>query len=111
MPRALLHLHAPVPELPDLAPDELLRADLATKGLSESGCHLLDAHRTRLRNLGCVPLAAVRHGQLVWTAGSVIARQKPPSAGGFAFFVLEDRLARVQVVISPDRLWQVVGVG
>ncbi len=34
-----------------------------------------------------------------------MARQKPPTAQGFAFFVLEDGPNRVQVVISPD-LWE-----
>lgn len=41
-----------------------------------------------------------RHG-FVTTAGLVVARQKPPTACGFAFFVLEDGAVRVQVVISP----------
>ncbi|WP_373292179.1 hypothetical protein [Deinococcus ruber] len=35
----------------------------------------------------------------------MIARQRPPTAKGFAFFVLEDRHARVQLIISPD-LWE-----
>ena len=38
-------------------------------------------------------------------AGIVVAKQRPPTAKGFAFYVLEDGPLRIQVVISPD-LWQ-----
>jgi error-prone DNA polymerase len=38
----------------------------------------------------------------VWTGGLIVARQKPPKANGFAFFLLEDGVERVQVVISPE---------
>ena len=44
------------------------------------------------------------HGYVI-TAGVVIAKQRPPTAKGFAFYVLEDGPLRLQVVISPD-LWQ-----
>ena len=44
------------------------------------------------------------HGH-VTTAGVVIAKQRPPTAKGFAFYVLEDGPLRLQVVISPD-LWE-----
>ncbi len=90
---------------PNSCPDELLDLDLTTTGLSASGRHPLDAHRTRLRDLGCVPLGNLRHGQSAWTAGLVVARQRPPTAAGFAFYVLEDGFHRVQAIISPD-LWE-----
>lgn len=41
----------------------------------------------------------------VATAGVVIAKQRPPTAKEFAFYVLEDGPLHIQVVISPD-LWQ-----
>lgn len=103
--RALLSLSSNPPELPDLLPEEEVRLDLETKGVTETGKHPLDAHRSRLRDLGCVPLAALRHGQSAWTAGAVVARQKPPTARGYAFFVLEDSTGRVQAIISPA-LWE-----
>ncbi|CAM3197353.1 DNA polymerase III subunit alpha [Deinococcus saxicola] len=103
--RGLLSPQAEPPELSVLSPDELLFLDLDTKGISESGRHPLDAHRARLRDLGCVPLAGLRHGQGAWTAGLVVTRQRPPTAKGFAFFVLEDCSTRVQAIISPD-LWE-----
>ena len=39
------------------------------------------------------------------TAGLIVSRQRPPTARGFAFFVLEDGPSRAQMVISPD-LWE-----
>ena len=101
----LLGPETQAPSFPPLSPDELLHLDLATTGLSPSGRHPLDAHRSRLRDLGCVALGSLRHGQSVWTAGLVVARQRPPTAAGFAFYVLEDGSHRVQAIISPD-LWE-----
>ncbi|WP_240741837.1 DNA polymerase III subunit alpha [Deinococcus sp. KSM4-11] len=103
--RALLAPTTPLPDLPELQPDETVRLDLQTKGLSETGRHLLDAHRARLRDLGCMALAGLKHGAEVWTAGVIVAKQRPPTAKGFAFYVLEDATGRVQAIISPD-LWE-----
>ena len=77
----------------------------STKGVSESGRHPMDAHRARLRDLGAVPLGALKHGQYAWTAGLIVARQRLGTARGFAFFVLEDRHHRLQLIISP-KLWE-----
>ena len=103
--RGLLSPGTDAPYFPELTPDELLMLDLQTKGISERGTHPMDAHRARLRDLGAVPLASLRHGQYAWTAGLIVARQKPGTAKGFAFFVLEDRHNRLQLIISPD-LWE-----
>jgi error-prone DNA polymerase len=103
--RGLLQVTTTLPELTEMSEPEQLHLDLETKGLSESGVHLLDAHRARLRDLGCQALAGLRHGETVWAAGVIVARQRPPNAKGFAFYVLEDATARVQAIISPD-LWE-----
>lgn len=103
--RGLLSVQTKSPELSDMTPDELMHLDLHTKGLSETGRHPLDAHRARLRELGCVPLAGLKHGQTTWAAGVIVAKQRPPTAKGFAFYVLEDASGRVQSIISPD-LWE-----
>jgi error-prone DNA polymerase len=50
-----------------------------------------------------VPLARAPAGE-VRTGGLIVARQKPQTAKGFAFFVIEDGPDRAQVVVSPD-LW------
>ncbi|MFC4427256.1 DNA polymerase III subunit alpha [Deinococcus navajonensis] len=103
--RALLAPALQPPELPGMSGAQELTLDLLTKGLSESGRHPLDAHRARLRDLGCLPLGGLNHGQAVWAAGLIVARQRPPTARGFAFYVLEDSTGRVQAIISPD-LWE-----
>ncbi|MDP9765420.1 DNA polymerase III subunit alpha [Deinococcus enclensis] len=103
--RGLLQVPTTLPELTEMSEPEQLHLDLETKGLSESGVNLLDAHRARLRDLGCHALAGLRHGETVWAAGVIVARQRPPTAKGFAFYVLEDATARVQAIISPD-LWE-----
>ncbi|MFC4637868.1 DNA polymerase III subunit alpha [Deinococcus hohokamensis] len=93
------------PALSGMTADEALWVDLQLKGLSESGRHPLDAHRARLRDLGCQALGSLKHGETVWAAGMIVAKQRPPTAKGFAFYVLEDATARVQAIISPD-LWE-----
>ncbi|MBZ9752166.1 DNA polymerase III subunit alpha [Deinococcus sp. HMF7620] len=104
--RALLTPALEPPALPDLSPEALAALDLETKGLSETGRHPLDAHRARLRDLGCEALAGLKQGATSWAAGLIVARQRPPTAKGFAFYVLEDATGRLQAVISPD-LWEV----
>lgn len=84
-----------VPDLPDPSADEALWLDLETKRVPESGRRPLDAHRARLRGAGCVPLSALRHGEQARRAGLIVARQKPPTAAGFAFYMLEDSAHRV----------------
>ena len=101
----LLAPQTAAPELLPLSPDELLHLDLSTTGVTASGRDLLDGQRAQLRDVGCVPLAGLKHGESVWVAGSVVSRQKPPTARGYAFYVLQDGPERVQLIISPD-LWE-----
>ena len=103
--QGLLSPSSEAPKLDALSPDELLHLDLGLTGVSASGRDLLDGQRAHLRDLGCVPLGSIRHGASVWIAGSIVSRQKPPTARGFAFFVLQDGSERVQIIISPD-LWE-----
>ncbi|GGJ70600.1 error-prone DNA polymerase [Deinococcus aquiradiocola] len=102
---ALLAPPAEPPDLPSLTPDEELALDLHLSGVSASPHDRLDPLRGQLRDLGCRPLGQLRHAETAWVAGSVVARQKPPTARGFAFFVLQDGPDRVQVVIRPE-LWE-----
>ena len=112
--RALHHTTPPgqaplfrtIPEPPPLAAlDQAQRAiwDYRAKRLSEAGIHPADLMRRELLDLGAVPLARARDGE-VRTGGLIVARQKPQTAKGFAFFVVEDGPDRAQVVVSPD-LW------
>lgn len=93
------------PELMALTTDELLHLDLGITGVTASGRDLLDGQRAHLRDLGCVPMTGLKHGDSVWIAGSIVSRQKPPTARGFAFFILQDGSQRVQIIISPH-LWE-----
>ncbi|GAA6751821.1 error-prone DNA polymerase [Thermus antranikianii] len=102
--RPLLAEELPPPPLPPLAPGERLLLDLEAKGFSELPLHPLDLVRGRMREVGATPLSALRPGPVL-TAGLVVAKQKPPTAQGYAFLVLEDGPIRRQVVVPPG-LWE-----
>ena len=103
--QCLLLPETTAPALAALSADELLRLDLGLTGVTASGRDLLDGQRSHLRDLGCVPLTGLKHGNSAWIAGTIVSRQKPPTARGFAFFILQDGSERVQIIISPD-LWE-----
>lgn len=94
------------PPFPDLSTMEQLSWDFTLKGYSEHSVHPVDLYRNQLLELGAVPMAQLRRASgYVRTAGLVVARQKPPTAKGFAFWLLEDNTERAQVVISPN-VWE-----
>lgn len=97
----------PTPPLPPLEPGERLAWDYQTKGFSERALHPLDLMRSRLLELGCKPLAALQGlaGCSVRTAGLRKFLQKPPSASGFAFVVIEDGPQLAQLIVAPA-LWE-----
>jgi error-prone DNA polymerase len=113
---ALVHLQPPAqqpmfsalpetPPLPELTVREKVAWDYRLKGLNEWGVHPVDLMRQQLLALGATPMVRLPYHGHVTTAGVVVARQRPPTAKGFAFYVLEDGSLRVQVIISPD-LWE-----
>jgi error-prone DNA polymerase len=61
----------------------------------------MDLLRGRLEELGATPIPLLRPGPAL-TAGLVVAKQKPPTARGYAFYVLEDGPHRLQAVIPPE---------
>lgn len=94
---------ADAPRLPHLTLEEEVNLDLATQGLSARP-HPLTFRRRWLTSKGALPiarLAEIPHGQRALIVGLVISAQRPPTAHGVAFVVLEDEGARVQVVIPP----------
>ena len=103
-------LFVPTVATPDLPPLELanrLTWDHATTRFSTLELHPLDLIRDRLRELDAITLWQVRRHprkSRVRTAGLVVSRQRPGTANGFAFFVIEDGATRGQIIISPD-LW------
>lgn len=97
----------PTPSSPPLEPltrDATFHWDFATTHFSTMEVHALDLVRDQLRELGVTPLRRFRKmgaGAAALTAGLVVARQRPGTAKGFAFFVLEDGPMRAELVISP----------
>lgn len=77
--------------------------DFDLKHFSEHEVHPLDLVRRQLLDMGVTSLTKVNYGDVL-TAGMVVAKQKPPTAKGFAFFMLEDGSTRAQLTISPQ-LW------
>ena len=76
----------------------------ATTGVSLDG-HLTALRRDAFTRAGARPigdLSEMKHGQRVRIGGLVVARQKPPTAKGFAFLAVEDPEGMVNVVVSPD---------
>ncbi|PNY81248.1 DNA polymerase III subunit alpha [Deinococcus koreensis] len=102
--RPLLQPVGEPPTFPPLSDTERLEWDHRRKGYSEGGLHPMTLLRGALNDLGCTPLARVRAGRTL-TAGLIISRQRPPTARGYAFFVIEDGPCRAQVVIHPE-LWE-----
>jgi error-prone DNA polymerase len=100
----LFSLAPPPPALSRVEAADVLAWDLELLRMSSLTLHPLDLLRAQLRELQARPLGAIRSGQLVRTAGLVIGIQKPPTAGGFAFVMIEDGESLAQVVVNPD-LW------
>src|SRR5512133_3472617 len=82
---------AATPELPEPTVWELMLADYRTTSVSV-GIHPLDLLRPHLpsRTLASVELAEQPHGARVSFAGMVVARQRPSTAKGVVFMLLED---------------------
>jgi error-prone DNA polymerase len=80
-------------------------ADYSSVGLT-LGRHPMALLRERLRNrlLSAADLECVAHGKWVRTAGIVLMRQRPQSAGGVTFLTLEDETGQVNLLV-----WESVG--
>lgn len=99
---------ADVPAFEALTQGERYVWDHAAARLSSLELHALDLVRDQLRELGAITLWQLRRAarkSRQRTAGLVVGRQRPGTAKGFAFFVLEDGPTRGQLIISPD-LWE-----
>ena len=56
----------------------------------------------RQRILSAEELRNCRDGEVVRTAGYVIARQRPGTAKGFIFLSMEDETGIANVIVTPD---------
>jgi len=86
-----------------LAAAERLLAEYAVLGFAASG-HPLSLLRGALPP-GVVQsdvLPRLEHGSWVEVAGLVVARQRPETAKGFIFVLIEDEAGMVNVIVRPD---------
>ncbi len=84
--------------------EERLVADYAGTGLT-IGKHPMYYRRSELRRrnvLSAEELRTSKDGELVRTAGCVIARQRPGTAKGFIFLSMEDETGIANVIVTPD---------
>ena len=92
-----------VPAMNPLSPPQEVAWDFRTQGFSAAG-HPLAWHRRRLEACGVLPVArlfTLPAGGTVTTAGLVVVRQKPPTAKGMVFLLLEDETDRIQAAVTP----------
>ena len=94
---------AETPELPDLTRWERMLADYRETGLSV-GTHPLALLREHLPpgTLSSLELHEARHGTAVAFAGLAIARQRPATAKGIVFMLLEDEHGQVNLIVPKD---------
>jgi error-prone DNA polymerase len=93
----------PPPALPRLSDWDAMLADYSSSGVSIQR-HPLALLREHLRGEGAVgsaELARIDHGARVAVAGLVIARQRPGTAKGVTFLLLEDEHGTVNLIVPP----------
>jgi len=90
------------PPLPEQSVWERLLSDYRSTGLS-TGVHPLALLRPELPpgTLSSADLPAAPGGARVAVAGMVVARQRPPTANGVTFLLLEDETGQLNVIVMP----------
>jgi error-prone DNA polymerase len=99
--------HAPVPGLPALQRWEAMIADYATTGLTVH-THPMILLRPALDEEGAVTSGALEtlpHRRRVRVGGLVLARQRPATANGVTFLLLEDEQGTVNVIV-PQKIYE-----
>ena len=91
-----------IPELPEQSAWELMLADYSTTSLSV-GTHPLELLRPHLpaEVVSSADLGEIAHKERIAVAGMVIARQRPSTANGVVFMLLEDEHGQVNLIIPP----------
>ena len=91
------------PELRDLTPWERMLADYRGTGVSVD-VHPIELLREHLpaEVLTSERLRDARHGSRVAFAGMAVARQRPATANGIVFMLLEDELGQVNLIVPPQ---------
>ena len=83
--------------------DDLTIADLWSTGIA-TGKHPIEHVRERLTVDGILSAKELRAAEAdtrVWAAGVVTHRQRPATASGVKFFILEDETGMINVIVSP----------
>jgi error-prone DNA polymerase len=90
------------PELPQQTPWETMLADYRHTTLSV-GVHPLELLRPHLAPSVCSTqeLLDAPHESIVSVAGMAIARQRPATANGTVFMLLEDEFGQVNLIVQP----------
>ncbi|MEA2271766.1 MAG: error-prone polymerase [Solirubrobacteraceae bacterium] len=99
--------HSPVPALPALNDWEAMIADYSTTGLTVH-THPLALLRGALAGEGAATsgdLETLPHRRQVRVGGLVVARQRPATANGVTFLLLEDEEGTVNV-ICPEKVYK-----
>ena len=94
----------PAPELPALTGWEAMIADYATTGLT-TRTHPLGLLRDELRARRMVSTADLErlpHGTRVRIGGLVVARQRPGTANGVCFLLIEDEAGTANLIVPPN---------
>jgi error-prone DNA polymerase len=91
-----------IPDLPEQTPWERMLADYRTTSLSV-GVHPLELLRPHLpaEVVTSLDLMHLEDKSAVTIAGLVVARQRPATANGVVFMLLEDEHAQVNLVVPP----------
>jgi error-prone DNA polymerase len=91
------------PDLPEPTVWERMLADYRTTSLS-IGVHPIELMRPHLPpgTLSSVELRGRPNRSHVQVAGMVVARQRPATANGVVFMLLEDELAQVNLIVLPN---------
>src|SRR4051794_34375042 len=91
------------PALASMADWDAMIADYATTGLTVHR-HPLRLLRAGLKARGTVKatdLGTIRHGAAVRIGGLVVARQRPGTANGVVFLLIEDETGTVNLIVPP----------
>jgi error-prone DNA polymerase len=91
------------PAMRRLEPWEAMVADYSTTGLT-LGPHPMALLRERLPagTVTCRDLETLRHETPVRIGGLVVARQRPGTAKGIVFLLLEDEFGTINLIVPPD---------
>jgi error-prone DNA polymerase len=105
--RRQLHLALPTVQdellLPELSAYERMATDYTTMGLSPDAHPMQFLRGAAARGLRTVAeLQGIEPGVAVETAGLVVCRQRPGTAHGIVFLLLEDESGLANVTVSPE---------